>query len=154
MAAGFTIARQSLEAFRAFVSQHVTDQLQGVEYKPELRLDNVLSVNALTIELAETVSALGPYGTGHAEPRFAIAGAKVIKATVVGEKHISCFIQDTAGGQTVKAIAFRAVDTELGRALLGSGGAPLYLAGHISINTWQGRQNVNFQIVDGAPVYA
>lgn len=154
MAAGFTIARQSLEAFRAFVSQHVTDQLQGVEYKPELRLDNVLSVNALTIELAETINSLGPYGTGHAEPRFAIAGAKVIKATVVGEKHISCFIQDTAGGQTVKAIAFRAVDTDLGRALLGSGGAPLYLAGHISINTWQGRQNVSFQIVDGAPVYA
>lgn len=154
MAAGFTVARQSLAAFHTFVNAHVADQLQGQVYMPELRLDNVLSVNALTIELAETINALGPYGTGHAEPRFALAGAKVIKASVVGEKHVSCFIQDTAGGQTVKAIAFRAVDTELGKALLTAGGAPLYLAGHITINTWQGRKNVNFQIVDAARMYA
>lgn len=154
MAAGFTVARQSLSAFHAFVNQHVQDQLQGDTYKPELRLDNVLSANALTLDLAETVAALGPYGTGHPEPRFAVAGVKVIKATVVGEKHVSCFIQDTAGGASVKAIAFRAVDTELGRALLTAGGAPMHLAGHVTINTWQGRQSVNFQIVDGVRVYS
>jgi single-stranded-DNA-specific exonuclease len=103
--------------------------------------------------MAEKIASLGPYGAGHAEPRFVLAAVKIIKPTVVGEKHVSCFIQDTAGGGSVKAIAFRAIDTELGQALLSSGGAPVHLAGHVTINHWQGRQSVNFQIVDAARVY-
>ncbi len=153
MAAGFTVMRDNFDALHTFVNDHINKQMAGQSYQPELRLDNVLSAHALTIELAETVAALGPYGTGHPEPRFALSGIKIIKATVVGEKHVSCFIQDTAGGTSVKAIAFRSIDTELGRTLLNAGGAPLHLAGHVTINTWQGRKSVNFQIVDAAKVY-
>ena len=53
----------------------------------------------------------------------------------------------------MKAIAFRALDTALGETLLKAAGAPLHLAGHITINNWQGRQSVNFQIVDAAYIY-
>ena len=78
---------------------------------------------------------------------------KVAQAKVVGERHVSCFIQDTAGGTSIKGIAFRAMDTGLGELLLKSGGVPLNLAGHATINTWQGNKSVNFQIVDAVKAF-
>lgn len=153
MAAGFTVARDLLPELHRFVNDHVAAQLNGAPMQAELRVDQVLSVSSLTLDMAETIASLGPYGAGHAEPRFVLSAVKIIKATVVGEKHVSCFIQDTAGGSSVKAIAFRALDTPLGETLLKSGGAQLHLAGHVTINNWQGRQSVNFQIVDAAHSY-
>lgn len=153
MAAGFTVARDSYDVLRGFLNQHVENQLNGETYTPELQLDSVLTVSSLTLPLVEKINLLAPYGAGHAEPRFALSGVKIVRPTVVGANHVSCFLQDTAGGTSVKAIAFRALDTELGEKLLKAGSRPLNLAGHVTINTWQGRQSVNFQIVDAAEVF-
>lgn len=152
MAAGFTVARHNFDALRAFLNKHARDQLKGADYVPELKLDSVLSTPALTIDLVDRLALLAPFGAGHSEPRFALTGVRVIRPTVVGERHVSCYIQDTAGGASVKAIAFRAMDTELGETLLKAGSTALHLAGHAVINTWQGNRNVNFQIVDAARV--
>lgn len=154
MAAGFSVARDQFKALRAHLNAHVENQLKGQAYAPELRVDSVLSVPALTLELVEKLSALAPYGAGHAEPRFAVTGVRIIKPAVVGERHVSCFIQDTSGGASVKAIAFRAMDSALGELLLKAGAAPLNIAGHVTINSWQGKRSVNFQIVDAAKVFA
>ncbi len=148
MAAGFTVARDNIDALRADVNRHALEQLQGMPYVPELRVDAVLSVHSLTLDLIEKLNMLAPYGAGHAEPRFILQGVKIIKPYVVGEKHVSCFIQDTAGGASIKGIAFRALDSALGEALLKAGTSPVSLAGHVSVNEWQGRRNVQFQIVD------
>lgn len=153
MAAGFTVTRDSYEVLRGYLNQHAEKQLNGAAYAPELRLDSVLTVSSLNIALLEKLNLLAPYGAGHAEPRFALTGVKIVRPTVVGANHISCFLQDTAGGTSIKAIAFRALDTELGEKLLKAGSRPLHLAGHVTINTWQGRQSVNFQIVDAAEVW-
>jgi single-stranded-DNA-specific exonuclease len=154
MAAGFTVARERFEELRAHLNRHALDQLKGEAYAPELKLDAVLSAPAFTLELVEKLGMLAPFGSGHAEPRFAVAGAKIIRPAVVGERHVSCYIQDTAGGASLKAIAFRAMDTALGETLLKAGAKPLNLAGHAMVNHWQGRKSVNFQIVDAAPVWA
>ncbi len=153
MAAGFTVVRAKFAALCEFLNAHAKEQLKGASFAPELRLDSVLSTPALTIELVEKLGMLAPYGAGNSEPRFALTGVKVVRATVVGERHVSCYIQDTAGGASIKGIAFRAMDTELGPLLLKGGNAPMHLAGHATINTWQGKRSVNFQIVDACPVY-
>lgn len=153
MAAGFTVTREMFSDFTSYVNAYVTEQLDGVEYKPQLKLDGVLSVRSLNIMLAEKLNMLAPYGVGNPEPRFALAGVKVIKAKVVGENHVSCFLQDTSGGTSVKAIAFRAVDSGLSDILLKAGSAPLHVAGIVTINEWQGQRSVNFQIIDAAPVW-
>lgn len=153
MAAGFTVARAKFAALCEFLNAHAKEQLKGASFAPELRLDSVLSTPALTIDLVDKLAMLAPYGAGNSEPRFALTGVKVVRATVVGERHVSCYIQDTAGGASIKGIAFRAMDTELGPLLLKGGNAPMHLAGHATINTWQGKRSVNFQIVDACPVY-
>ena len=150
MAAGFTVSRTRYGELCEYLNKHVNDQLNGAPYAPDLKLDSVLSTPALTLDLVDKLATLAPFGAGHSEPRFALTGVKVVRATVVGERHVSCYIQDTAGGASVKGIAFRAMDTALGETLLKAGSAPLHLAGHATINTWQGKKSVNFQIVDAA----
>lgn len=154
MAAGFTVARDNLVELRAYLNNHVLEQLNGAAIVPDLRVDAVLSVPALQLELTTQLERLGPYGAGHAEPRFVLAGVRIAKAKVVGENHVSFFIQDTAGGGSIKGIAFRAMDTALGETLLKAGATPLHLAGHISVNEWLGKKSVQFQVVDAAPVWA
>jgi len=153
MAAGFTVTRDMLPALVAHINQHAEAQLNGQAFAPELRIDSVLSLHALTMDLMEKLAMLAPYGSGHAEPRFALTGVKIIKPRVVGENHVSCFIQDTSGGTSLKGIAFRAMDSALGEMLLKAGSAPLHLAGHVSINEWNGKKTVDFQIVDAARVW-
>lgn len=154
MAAGFTVLRDQLDALRSFMNAHINDQLDGTPILPELGVDSLISVPALSLQLTEQLERLGPYGAGHAEPRFVLAQVKIAKAKVVGDSHISFFVQDSAGGASVKAIAFRALDTGLGDLLLKSNGAPVHLAGHISVNEWLGKKSVQFQVVDGASAWA
>jgi single-stranded-DNA-specific exonuclease len=153
MAAGFTVTRDMLPALIAHVNEHAQAQLNGQPFAPELRIDSVLSLHALTMDLMEKLNMLAPYGSGHAEPRFALTGVKIIKPRVVGENHVSCFIQDTSGGASLKGIAFRALDSALGEMLLKAGSAPVHLAGHVSVNEWNGKKTVDFQIVDAARVW-
>lgn len=152
MAAGFTVARDQLADLRQFMNDHARNQLAGRPLVAELRLDGLLSLNSLQLSLTEMLARLGPYGAGHAEPRFVLPSVRIVRPKVVGESHISCFIQDTAGGSSVKGIAFRALDSALGELLLTSGGAPIHLAGQVSVNEWQGQRSVQFQIADAARI--
>ncbi len=153
MAAGFTIMRDSLEEFDVYINKHIKDQLEGKRLIPELRIDNVLSLHSLNTELVEKIDMLAPYGAGHSEPRLALTSVKIIKPRVVGENHVSFFIQDSSGGASVKGIAFRALDNDLGDLLLTSGTALVDLVGYVKINEWLGKRSVNFQVIDAANLW-
>ena len=47
--------------------------------------------------LAAVLDRLGPFGAGNAEPRFALIGARIVNACVVGESHVRCFLTEPAG---------------------------------------------------------
>ncbi|MGH6975695.1 MAG: single-stranded-DNA-specific exonuclease RecJ, partial [Stellaceae bacterium] len=112
-----------------------------------------LACAAATPEFAAVVERLAPFGTGNAEPRFAFANLRVLRATVVGQGqiHVGCTLGDGAGTGRIKAIAFRALESALGPALLKSQGAGLHVAGHIRVDNWQGREGVQLLIDDAAP---
>jgi single-stranded-DNA-specific exonuclease len=99
--------------------------------------------------LVATLGQVGPYGAGNPEPRFAFAAIRVAKADIVGEKHIRCFLTDQRGGR-LSGIAFRAVGTPLGAALLDGAGASLHVAGKLRADEWQGQVRVQLHIEDAA----
>ncbi len=153
MAAGFSIEKERLQEFEEYLEEKIEQQLAGNEIISELRIDSLLSVNGLNMDLANKLESLAPFGQGNAEPRFVLNNAKIIKPSVIGENHVRCFLQDVAGGKSVKAIAFRALDNELGEALLKAGSKPHYIAGHIKINRWNGQENAEFHIMDVNPAW-
>lgn len=150
MAAGFTVAREAEPAFRHFLAERIAVDVGPGGLRPTLRLDGALQAGGATTGLLASLEALAPFGAGNPKPRFALTACRVLKADVVGESHVRCFLGGESGGR-LKAIAFRAVGEALGDALLQSRGLPLHLAGQLRLDRWQGREEVQLQIEDAAP---
>jgi single-stranded-DNA-specific exonuclease len=151
MAAGFTVTADRMDELKQFLASRIAEQQAG-PLVPTLELDGALSVGGATTGLVEMLNRLAPFGTGNAEPRFALTDARVVRADVVGEKHVRCILTGP-GGERLKAIAFRALDTDLGIALLKSGGAPLHIAGYLRPDRWNGADGVQLLIEDAARVW-
>ena len=155
MAAGFTVEAARLDALAAFLSERLANADPSLGQARALGIDAALGVAAATIELVETVARVGPFGSANKEPRFVVANARVIKADVVGEKHVRAILGGgvgEAGNARLKGIAFRSLETPLGEALLTHDGAPLHIAGHLRVDRWQGVERVQLVIDDVAKV--
>ncbi len=148
MAAGFTIMQDRLAEFHAFVNKRIEAQLKGEPLLARLKIDAQLSVSALTLPFVKQIDALAPFGAANPEPRFILKNVKIARPSVVGENHIRCYLQDWSGGQSITGISFRSVDTPLEPILLKSRDKPVCLAGYANINLWQGKESVQFQILD------
>lgn len=150
MAAGFTVAEDRLSEFRAFLAAHISDQLGGALPAPDIGIDGALSPEGATVELIELLDDAGPFGAGNPRPRFVLTGVTPIRADIVGTDHVRCFLAAPEGGTRLKAIAFRAAGTPVGEALLNARGGVLHVAGHLNVDTWQGRRTAQFVIEDAA----
>jgi single-stranded-DNA-specific exonuclease len=148
MAAGFTVAKDKIEALKEFLAGRIGKQLEAEPMVASLTLDSMIAGPAVTPAFAKQLRVLGPFGTGNAEPRFVIPGCAIVKADVVGEKHVSCIVM--AGGARLRMIAFRAMDNPLGQALLSGKGKSFHLAGCIRCDEWQGEERVQIQVEDAA----
>jgi len=153
MAAGFTIARESLEDFVQFLNDRMALEVPSPPVRG-LYLDGGLKVGAASLSLVNVLEQVGPFGAGNPEPRFAITDARLERAVPVGrdQSHLSCTLAGDDGTR-LNAIAFRAVNSDLGQALLRHDGAPFHLAGRLRVNTWQGRTSPQLFIDDAAPVW-
>lgn len=145
MAAGFTIAEDKIAEFAAYLDRHADSA--GPPEDPELLIDGRLSCSGATTGLADLVERLGPFGSGNPEPRFALYGVRTVRPDIVGTGHVRCLLADAAGGR-VRAIAFRAAETALGKALLQPGSPPIAVAGRLKLDRWNGETRIQFQIED------
>jgi single-stranded-DNA-specific exonuclease len=161
MAAGLTVAAESLAELTAFLDGRLARRLAEIDYRPSLGIDGALKPRAATLELLEQLERCGPFGVGNTQPRFVLPAVRVAKASVVGDNHVRCFLGDSAGGfaagaggGSIKAIAFRALENGLGPALLQTAGLPLHVAGRLQVDRWNGHEGVQFVIEDAAPLPA
>ena len=150
MAAGLTVAEDGLEALREFLDRRLAAQIAAAGYRPALGLDGALQPRAATAELLGQLERLAPFGTGNAEPRFALPSVRIVRPRTVGEDHLRCILSGADGG-SLKGIAFRAFDGALGTALAGAGALPFHVAGKLRADHWAGPGQVQFIIEDAAP---
>jgi single-stranded-DNA-specific exonuclease len=150
MAAGFTVTEPKLEALHAFLAERVQAVAGPDGLVPELGVDGALMPAAATPSFVALLERMAPFGAGNAEPRFAFAGLRVLRADPVGTGHVRVVFGEAASNQRLKGIAFRSLDTDLGRALLSGRGKTFHVAGHLRADTWQGRTDVQILIDDAA----
>ena len=62
--------------------------------------------------------------------------------------HVRCVLVDESGAR-LRAVAWRAAETELGRRLLAADGA-LHVVGRLRPDDWMGREAVELEIEDAA----
>ena len=78
---------------------------------------------------------------------------RILRADVAGESHLRLVLGDGAGTARLTGIAFRALESPLGPALLKGQGQGFHLAGHLRANNWQGREEVQLVVDDAAPAH-
>ena len=139
MAAGVTLASERLGDWRAFLEERLGDAVTKARAEAGLKIDAALTANAATPELVHRLEAAGPYGAGAPEPVFALPRHRLAEATPVGAGGQHLRLRAVAGdGRAVEGIAFRAAGKKLGEALIRLKGAPVHLAGTLSVNRFGG----------------
>jgi single-stranded-DNA-specific exonuclease len=149
MAGGFTLKKDQLDAFRAFLYEHI--RKQGASGKASVRnmIEGMLTVQGIRADLIKLIQDnVGPFGQEHPEPLFLLKDVRLHAVDVMAGSHIRAQVSDWEGGSRIKAVAFRAVGTELGEALLKQGRRPFHLVGHLKLDTWNGREAAEFHIKD------
>ncbi len=149
MAAGLTVEAGRIAEMREFLAARVA--VPAADAGRGLGLDGALDVAAATPDLVASLEAIAPFGAGNAEPRFAVVGARIVRADIVGKDHVRCILAGPSGGR-LKTIAFGAAERPLGQGLLAAGGRPMHLAGHLRADNWQGRDEAQLIVDDAAAV--
>ena len=135
MAAGLTIDQEKIPSFIKFMTQEI--ELLGGPGRPELSYDSILPLTGINIDLIENLEKIGPFGQGNPSPKVVVKEVKALKARVVGQNHVRCYLSSPFGG-SLEAIAFRALETPLGEALLKGQGRLLHVYGSLKNNEWNG----------------
>jgi single-stranded-DNA-specific exonuclease len=148
MAAGITVDKARLGDLRAFLAEALHAPVEKAMEETGLPVDAAMSAPGATVEMIGMIERAGPFGSGHPEPIFAFPAHRIAYAETVGNGHVR-FSLSTGAGATLKAMAYRAADTPIGRALLGGrGGLPLHVAGTLSVDQYQGRRQPCLKVID------
>jgi single-stranded-DNA-specific exonuclease len=149
MAAGITLKKDALAAFRAYLEDTLAGAVAAARRDSALLIDGAVSAGGVNLALVELLSRAGPYGAGNPEPVLALPAHTLVYADPVGENHIRARFK-SGDGKMVNAIAFRAAGQPLGQALLDNRGRPMHAAGHLAVDRWQGEERVQMRLVDVA----
>lgn len=156
MAGGMSIAPERMEAFRTYINEQMAAmQAQGGEAPPEdMLIESIATVRGARVDQVRLLTDhMGPFGPGHAEPVFALSNVRIHLVDVLKDKHVRVQFSDWEGGTRMKAMLFYGVGSPLGEALVKRGRAcAWHLAGQFKVNEWQGRESVEFFILDAAPL--
>ena len=148
MAAGITLLRDQLDGFAVFMRERLAPAISAAKADSNLLVDAVLQPAAVSLDLIKSLEKAGPFGSGSPEPVFVVPDLRILDVVPVGTAHFRIRAR-SANGTQIKAMAFRAAETPLGDALVRSkSGANIALAGTLSINHWNGREEVQFRVID------
>jgi single-stranded-DNA-specific exonuclease len=78
MAAGFTVTRDNLTGFTAYLEDHIRRQLGNEPLSASLGFDGVLHPSAATTDIVTMLDRVGPYGAGNPRPRFAVPQVRIV----------------------------------------------------------------------------
>ncbi|MBO5873066.1 MAG: single-stranded-DNA-specific exonuclease RecJ [Clostridia bacterium] len=143
MAAGLTLYENSIDSFRRAINEYAMKFERSV---PEINIECKLNPAGLSVDLAEEIKALEPFGMGNPSPVFAILGVKLQRISPVGSgNHLrlafskgETSFQAMLFGTTASAFAYDVGDT-------------VDLAVSLDVNFYGGGQNLTVSIKEMRP---
>ena len=121
---------------RAF---NVRNLFDGDRYSYWSTDDAVLTPDQITLETADMVASLGPFGMSNPTPVFAVRGALVEDRRVLKERHLKLRLD--CCGRRLDAVGFNMAE-------IGTFNGPVDAAFTMDINKWNGRSNVQLKLKD------
>jgi single-stranded-DNA-specific exonuclease len=149
MAAGVTIRRDALGAFRAFLESELAEQVAIGRADRALLVDGALSAAGANVALIDLIARAGPFGAGNPEPVVALPSHTLAYVEDTAQGHVRARLR-SGDGTLLNAIAFRAAGQPLGRALATARGQSLHFAGTLSVDRWNGAERPQLRLIDVA----
>jgi len=133
-AAGLSVRPERLEALADAFGAHADATLTDTELRQLVPIDAVVPTSKLTLELAEELERLAPFGLGNPEPTLLAASVETVEPGTVGEgKHLRFRVRQQ-GRDGGSAIAF-GLGSQLARL---SDGGRFDVAFRLKENRWNG----------------
>jgi len=146
MAAGLTLRPSAVPEFRAFLCERLADEMISAGAEDLLEIDALTAPGPSARPLYDAFQAMAPFGPGNPEPTFAAADVRIERLTPMRGGHFRCTLVD-ARGRSLRAVAWRSADTEIGRRLAAGSGA-VHAAGKMRPDDWNGRAGAELEIED------
>ena len=139
LAAGLSVTRGELPAFREAMNAYARGVLDDEALTPVMEADMVLHASDATMEFAEELQILEPYGVGNPMPVFAMRDMELIECTPVsGGKHTRLTL--SSEGKTFSAMSFSTSPSALDLYA----GDRVDILFTLDINEYNGRRSVQF----------
>ena len=150
MAAGMSLALTDFDRFREAFDAEVRRHLGPEDLRREIVSDGALSENELSLDLAETLRAGGPWGQGFPEPMFD-GVFELVSKRIVGEKHLKLVLRpvgkEQGSKQAIDAIAFNTVDDDWPLDV-----SQVELAYRLDVNEFNGKRTAQLMVEHIEPV--
>jgi single-stranded-DNA-specific exonuclease len=138
MAAGLTLRRENLEAFRERFSQYLEENTPPELFTPRLDIDLVATLDQIDLNLLDSYELVQPMGMGNPAPLFMSRAVRLAdEPRILKEKHLKLPLRQN--GATLDLMWFNAGHVELPPG-------PWDVAYRISRNVFKGRSSVSATI--------
>ncbi len=144
MAAGITIRRDRIAAFREQFTAVAREALAPEALGPEQRVDLEIDLAEATDELERLCRHLEPCGMGNPGPVFGVRGVRFADRRSVGRGHLKGVLE--AGDHRLAAIGFQWADR-----VPWLDARPVDVAFKLETHEWQGRTSLQARVVGLSP---
>lgn len=143
LAAGLSISRENVDKFRRRINEYASENISESDLVSTISVDMELSSEDITVEQADELDCLEPYGTANPVPVFLIRDAVLLELTPIGNNRHSRMVFEK-NGKVFYAVAFGMIADELDFVR----GEKLCIVGNLNINDFQGTKNVQIIVRD------
>ena len=150
MAAGVTLRKDALSAFRAYLESALSETVTTARRDDVLLVDGAITAAGASSQTVATIARAGPFGAGNPEPVIVLPAHTLLYVEEVGQAHTRVRLRG-GDGATIGAIAFRSAGQPLGATLAANRGQSVHAAGTLSLDHWNGTERVQLKLMDLAP---
>jgi len=143
LAAGLTVAEDSVEVFRQHINSYAYKILTKEDFIPELMIDAELPIQYLNLNTVDKLSVMAPYGMGNPAPVFLSRNLRIINIRPMSEgKHLRLGLTD--GTYVVDAVGF-SMGEYLDKLSINDCVDVVF---HLEGNVYRGERRVQIQLKD------
>lgn len=143
LAAGLGLNYSDIGEFDRQINQYAAEVIKPEDIVPCIRIDDEISPNDITLETAQALSVLEPFGMGNPQPVFSLCGAILVAARTLSDgKH--CKLSVSKNGKTLNFIGF-GMGSFTDHFVVGN---KIDIAFTIGINIFRGEKNLQLIIKD------
>jgi single-stranded-DNA-specific exonuclease len=141
-AAGFTMPTKNLPELEQELAALAKDHLSGVELRPHLEIDALITLTELGGDTYQETQRLAPFGIGNPVPKFMSRGVEVLERRTMGNTGEHLRLKLKQEGTVWDGVAFRLGNHQ---AELASSIDVVY---NVEEDTWGGKQQLRLNILD------